>query len=115
MHSDVTKDRLTGQMKEGRRMARAFFKGTLIAESETFQEIEGNVYFPPESIERQFFHDSSLHTHCAWKGQASYYSLNVDGQAIDDVAWYYPNPSPKAMQIKDHVAFYRSKDLTVEK
>lgn len=96
-------------------MAKAFFKGTLIAASETFEEVEGNVYFPPSSIHREFFRDSALHTHCAWKGQASYYSLDVNGEVTKDVAWYYANPSAKAMQIRDHVAFYRSKDLVVEK
>lgn len=96
-------------------MARALYKGTLIADSEKIEEVEGNVYFPPEALKREFFQDSQLHTHCGWKGQASYYSLSVQGDNVKDVAWYYPDPLPKAKHIKNHVAFYKSKDLIVEK
>lgn len=87
-------------------MVKALFNGTVIAETEDYEEVEGNVYFPPESIKREFFSDSGLHTTCSWKGLASYYSVQVDGQEAKDVAWYYPEPLDAASNIKDHVAFY---------
>ena len=87
-------------------MVRAVFNGTVVAEAEDYEVVEGNVYFPPSSIKREFFSDSGLNTRCPWKGLASYYSLNVDGQEAQDVAWYYPEPSDAASNIKDHVAFY---------
>ncbi len=87
-------------------MVRAVFNGTVVAETEEYEVVEGNVYFPPESIKREYFSDSRLHTTCPWKGLASYYSLSVDGQEAKDVAWYYPVPSDAAANIKDHVAFY---------
>ena len=87
-------------------MVKAIFNGTVVAETEDYEVVEGNVYFPPSSIKQEFFSDSGLHTTCPWKGLASYYSLNVDGQEANDVAWYYPTPSGAAGNIKDHVAFY---------
>ena len=93
-------------------MVKAIFNGTVVAETEDYEVVEGNVYFPPGSIKREFFSDSGLHTSCPWKGLASYYSLNVDGQEVNDVAWYYPDPSEAAGNIKDHVAFYRQ--VTIE-
>jgi uncharacterized protein (DUF427 family) len=87
-------------------MAKAVFNGTVVAESDTYEMVEGNVYFPPDSIKSEYFTDSNLNTRCAWKGIASYYSLEVDGKQATDVAWYYPDPSEPAMRIKDYVAFY---------
>lgn len=88
-------------------MARATLNGTVLAEAATYEVVEGNIYFPPESINRVYFASSDLHTTCSWKGVASYYHLVVDGQTVKDAAWYYPNPTAAASNIKDHVAFYR--------
>lgn len=87
-------------------MVKAIFNGTVVAETEDYEVVEGNVYFPPDSVKREYFVDSGLHTNCPWKGIASYYSVNVDGVEARDVAWYYPTPSDAASNIKDHVAFY---------
>lgn len=87
-------------------MVKAVFNGTVVAETEDYEVVEGNVYFPPESIKQEYFSDSGLHTSCPWKGLASYYTVSVDGQEAHDVAWYYPQPSDAAHNIKDHVAFY---------
>ena len=87
-------------------MVKAVFNGTVVAETEDYEVVEGNVYFPPGSIKQEYFSDSVLHTSCPWKGLASYYTVNVDGQEARDVAWYYPQPSDVASNIKDHVGFY---------
>ncbi len=94
-------------------MAKALWNGTLIAESDNFEIVEGNVYFPPASIKRQYFQDSATHTTCPWKGVASYYHLLVDGKTNSDAAWYYPSPKDAAKQIKDHIAFW--KGVSVER
>ena len=88
-------------------MAKAIWNGTVIAESDQTVMVEGNHYFPPESVRREYLDDSRTHTRCYWKGKASYYDVVVDGQANPDAAWYYPDPSKAADQIKDYVAFWR--------
>lgn len=88
-------------------MPRAIWNGAVLAETEAYEMVEGNVYFPPEAIDRQYFRDSSTHTTCPWKGIASYYSVEVDGQVNKDAAWYYPDPKPAAANIKGHIAFWR--------
>lgn len=88
-------------------MAKAIWNGTVIAESDQTVMVEGNHYFPPESVKREYLDDSHTHTRCYWKGKASYYDVVVDGQANPDAAWYYPDPSKAADQIKDYVAFWR--------
>ena len=87
-------------------MVKALFNGTVVAETEDYEVVEGNIYFPSESIKREYFSDSGLHTNCPWKGLARYYSVKVDGQEARDVAWYYPTPSDAAANIKGDVAFY---------
>ena len=87
-------------------MVKALFNGTVVAETEDYEVVEGNIYFPSESIKREYFSDSGLHTNCPWKGLARYYSVKVEGQEARDVAWYYPTPSDAAANIKGHVAFY---------
>ena len=87
-------------------MVKALFNGTVVAETEDYEVVEGNIYFPSESVKREYFSDSGLHTNCPWKGLARYYSVKVDGQEARDVAWYYPTPSDAAANIKGHVAFY---------
>ena len=88
-------------------MAIASVNGTVIAESDTTVVVEGNHYFPPESIKREFFSEPTGHeTGCPWKGTASYYDITVDGETMSNVAWFYPAPKDAAAEIKDHVAFY---------
>jgi len=88
-------------------MAKAIWKNQVLAESNETEKVEGNHYFPPNSIHPDFFKKSSTTTVCPWKGTASYYTLVVDGQENPDAAWYYPDPKPEAKQIKDYVAFWK--------
>lgn len=88
-------------------MAQATWNGQVIAESETFEVVEGNVYFPPGSLKREFFEASDHTTVCSWKGTASYYTVVVDGQRNANAAWYYPAPKSAAANIQDHVAFWK--------
>lgn len=94
-------------------MPRALWNGKVIAESDRFETVEGNVYFPPETIKREFFKPSDTHTVCPWKGTASYYTVDVDGKVNKDAAWYYPETKEAANNIKGYVAFWRG--VTVEK
>jgi uncharacterized protein (DUF427 family) len=94
-------------------MPKAIWNGTVIAETDAFETVEGNVYFPPDSVKREFFQPSDTHTVCPWKGTASYYTVSVDGQENRDAAWFYPDPKPAAANIKDHIAFWRG--VTVER
>jgi len=86
---------------------KAIWNGQLIAESEDTLVIENNHYFPLESVNPEFLKDSPTHTHCPWKGQASYYSLEVDGKTNTDAVWYYAEPSALAKGIKGRVAFWK--------
>jgi uncharacterized protein (DUF427 family) len=94
-------------------MPRALWNGKVIAESDKFEIVEGNVYFPPDTIKREFFKPSDTHTICPWKGTASYYTVEVDGKQNKDAAWYYPETKPAANNVKGYVAFWRG--VTVEK
>lgn len=89
-------------------MIRAVWNGAVIAEAERTKRIEGNHYFPPDSLLREYFSDSPTRTVCPWKGVARYYQLTVDGQVNPDAAWYYPHPLPPArlLGLKNHVAFW---------
>jgi uncharacterized protein (DUF427 family) len=93
-------------------MTKAIWNGTVLAESENTVVVEGNHYFPREAVNWQFFKESKTHTTCPWKGVASYYTVEVNGQQNTDAAWYYPQPSRAASQIKDHVAFWRGVQVT---
>jgi uncharacterized protein (DUF427 family) len=88
-------------------MAKATWNGKVLAESDKTIVVEGNHYFPPEAIHREHFKPSETHTVCGWKGQASYYTVAVDGQENPDAAWYYPDPLPAAKQIAGYVAFWK--------
>ena len=88
-------------------MARATWNGAVLAESDKFEKVEGNIYFPPDTINREYFRDSDTHTVCPWKGTASYYSIEVDGQVNRDAAWYYPQSKEAAKNIEGYVAFWR--------
>lgn len=92
-------------------MPRAIWNGAMLAESNRCKVIEGNQYFPHESINRRYFKDSDAHTVCPWKGTASYYDIVVDGQVNKDAAWYYPQPKEAAKQIKGHVAFWHGVEI----
>ena len=88
-------------------MPRAVWNGEVIAESEDTVRVEGNHYFPIESVNKEYLRESDSHTRCFWKGTASYYDVVVDGETASDGAFYYPEPSKAAAGIKDHVAFWR--------
>ena len=90
---------------------KAIWKDQVIAESEKTVIVEGNHYFPPNSINKDFFENSTAQTTCPWKGEASYYSIVVDGIKNGDAAWYYPSPKDAAKEIKDHVAFWRGVEI----
>jgi len=79
----------------------------VIAESDHCVVVEGNQYFPRDSVKREYLRDSSTHTVCSWKGTASYYDVVVDGKTNKDAAWYYPEPKDAAAQIREHIAFWR--------
>jgi len=87
-------------------MPKAIWNNQIIAESDTHETVEGNVYFPKSALKSEFFKPSDTHTVCPWKGLASYYDVAVDGQTNKDAAWYYPTPKDAAANIKDHVAFW---------
>ena len=88
-------------------MAKAIWEGVVLAESDSCVIVEGNHYFPPNTVEREYFRPSSTTTVCSWKGVAHYYDIEVKGKRNPDAAWYYPQPSDAAKQIKDHVAFWK--------
>jgi uncharacterized protein (DUF427 family) len=88
-------------------MPKAIWNGVVLAESDETIVVEGNHYFPPDSVNWENFEESDAHTVCPWKGVASYYSVKGDGNVNKDAAWYYPDPKPAAQEIKDYVAFWR--------
>jgi uncharacterized protein (DUF427 family) len=88
-------------------MAKAVWNAVVLAESDQTEMVEGNHYFPPNSINQEYFKQSSHQTTCPWKGIASYYTLEVNGQKNENAAWYYPTPKDAASNIKNHVAFWR--------
>src|ERR1700684_921226 len=92
-------------------MAKAVWNGIVIAESENYETVEGNVYFPEAALKREYFRPSSTTSTCPWKGQARYMSLLIDGQDNPDAAWYYPDPKPAARKIKGFVAFWRGVEI----
>ncbi|MCI0445704.1 DUF427 domain-containing protein [bacterium] len=86
---------------------KATWNNAVLAESNDTVVVEGNHYFPAESIHREHFRDSATHTSCPWKGEASYYDVVVNGEVNKDAAWYYPNPKEAAKNIEGHVAFWK--------
>ncbi len=93
-------------------MQRAIWKNAVIAESARCETVEGNCYFPPDAVRREYLRDSATHSTCPWKGEASYYDVVVDGETNRDAAWYYPHPKDAARRIAGHVAFWHG--VTVE-
>ena len=86
---------------------RAIWNEAVLADSDDTVVVEGNHYFPEESLSKEFFRESSHHSICFWKGVASYYTVEVDGERNENAAWYYPKPSPLARKVKGRVAFWK--------
>lgn len=91
---------------------KAIWNGAVLAESDDTVVVEGNHYFPAESMKSEHFQPSETSTICPWKGTASYYDVVVDGEINGDAAWYYPEPKDAAKEIKDHVAFWKGVEVT---
>jgi uncharacterized protein (DUF427 family) len=98
-------------LQKGDIIPKAIWNGKVIAETEKYEVVEGNIYFPPDSIKKEYFKASDTHTICPWKGTASYYDVVVDGVVNRDAAWYYPKPKRFAMKIKDYVAFWHGVEV----
>lgn len=88
-------------------MAKAVWKGAVLAESDGCVIVEGNHYFPPEAVHFEYLKPSGSHTECPWKGTASYHHVEVNGERNADAAWFYPKPRAAAQNIKDHIAFWK--------
>ena len=93
-------------------MARAIWKGAVIAESNDTIAVEENHYCPPASVNHTYLQDSAAHTICPWKGTASYKDVVVDGERNTDAAWYYPEPKEAAAQIRGHYAFWHGVEVS---
>ncbi|NLR91633.1 DUF427 domain-containing protein [Flammeovirga agarivorans] len=92
-------------------MKKAIWNGVVIAESDQTVEVEGNQYFPPSSIKKEYFTSTDSKSTCPWKGVASYYSINVNGETNTNAAWTYKRPSEMASEIKDHIAFWKGVEV----
>jgi uncharacterized protein (DUF427 family) len=90
---------------------KAAWNGTVLAESDDTVVVEGNHYFPADSIHPEFFVDSESHTICPWKGEASYKDVVVNGERNPDAAWFYPEPKEAAAEIRDHFAFWHGVEV----
>ncbi len=91
---------------------KAKWNGKVLAESDNTVVVEGNHYFPPDSINTEFFQPTETHTVCGWKGTASYYDIVVDGEINGDAAWYYPEAKDDAKEIEGYVAFWKGVEVT---
>ncbi|MGY1786073.1 DUF427 domain-containing protein [Geodermatophilus sp. SYSU D00698] len=92
-------------------MTTATWNGTVVAESDDVVVVEGNAYFPRDSVREDVLRPSATHTTCPWKGRASYFSLEVDGRTNPDAVWYYPEPEDAAREITGRVAFWRGVEV----
>ena len=90
---------------------KAIWNGVVIAESDDTIVVEGNHYFPEESLKREHFEDSDQTSSCPWKGVASYYDLNANGERNPGAVWYYPNPKPAAKRVAGRVAFWKGVEI----
>jgi uncharacterized protein (DUF427 family) len=90
---------------------KASWHNIVLAHSDNTIVVEGNHYFPPESINKEYLKESTLHTTCPWKGEASYFDVVVEGEVNKDAAWYYAQPKEAAKQIKDHIAFWKGVEV----
>ena len=93
-------------------MPKALWNNKILAESDNTEIVEGNHYFPADSVNREYFKQSETRSTCPWKGEASYYNIEVDGKTNLDAAWYYPEPKPAANNIKNYVAFWNGVEVT---
>lgn len=93
-------------------MMKAMWNNKILAESNNTIVVEGNHYFPADSISKEYFKESETHSVCPWKGTASYYSLEVDGDTNTDAAWYYPIASDEAKHIESYIAFWKGVQIT---
>lgn len=106
---------LSGSIRKGDiTMAKATWDDEVLAESDQSVLVEGNIYFPPDSVKREFLRDSERQYTCHWKGQAGYYDVIVSGKVNKNAAWYYYEPSEAAKTIKDYVAFDEDSGIKVE-
>ncbi|MGF1490352.1 MAG: DUF427 domain-containing protein [Prochloraceae cyanobacterium] len=94
-------------------MAKAIWNDVVLAESDNFEVVDGYHYLPEDSIKKEYFQSTETHSSCALKGQASYYTIVVDGQENKDAAWYYPNPKPGYEKIKNYVGFWKGVKVEV--
>lgn len=95
-------------------MAKASWNGVVLAEASETKVVEGNHYFPPESVNQEYLTPSAATSVCGWKGTAHYYDVVVDGKKNEQAAWYYPTPKPEATQIAGHVAFWNGVEVDGE-
>ncbi|MCP4191645.1 MAG: DUF427 domain-containing protein [Planctomycetaceae bacterium] len=93
-------------------MPKASWNGETIAESDETIVVDGNHYFPPQSLREAYFQESTTTSNCPWKGIANYYHVQVDGKTNTDAAWYYAEPKPEASNIKDHIAFWKGVEVS---
>jgi uncharacterized protein (DUF427 family) len=96
---------------------KAIWNNTTLAQSDQIIEIEGNHYFPPDSLHQEYFTESNQHTTCHWKGEASYYSITVNGETNENAAWYYPKPKEGSIErvgtdFTNYVAFWNGVTVT---
>jgi uncharacterized protein (DUF427 family) len=94
-------------------MTRATWNGETIAETDRCEVVEGNQYFPPDTVKREFLQPSATHTTCGWKGIASYYDVVAGGKTNKDAAWYYPETKPAAKNIEGYIAFWKGVKVEV--
>ena len=94
-------------------MAKASWNGVTLAESDKFETVEGNIYFPASAINKEYFSDSDKHTHCPWKGDANYYHITVNDEVNKDAAWYYPQTKEAAKNIEGYIAFWPGVEVSV--
>jgi len=99
-------------LNKGQDNMKAIWNGQVIAETDDTVVVEGNHYFPEHSLRREFFFPSEQKSICPWKGEASYYDIEVEGRRNEGSAWYYAAPKPEAAEIADRVAFWRGVEVT---
>ena len=93
-------------------MARAVWKGVELAQSDDCEVVEGNIYFPADSIRTEYFSPSETETYCPWKGVANYYNVEVNDEINQDAAWFYPQTKAAAKNIEGFVAFWNGVEVT---
>jgi uncharacterized protein (DUF427 family) len=92
-------------------MIKAIWKDKIIAETDKYEIVEDNYYFPPESVKNEYLRESDMHTTCPWKGLANYYDIVINDDVNKNAAWYYPDPKPAAINIKNYIAFWKGVEV----